>query len=346
MKKLNTITISLLAVSMFSYVPLASALVDAKGQVETKLDSRTGAKIEQLLLKTDAQAEGRGSASIDSGEGKTKASADASVTADVRSSGNRGSDNEMPNGIEKRLEDGKDIPKGILMKLFGKVDGKNGASTDDDDHKDKKDGNGTTTVDVKAPVVFSVSANTGTSTAAIRFFTNERTEAKIRFGTTTVSAENTTIVDTEAGRVHRISLQGLSPDTLYHSVLTATDASGNVKESADFTFRTDALDGTPERDTTPPRILIELALRITKDSARVVWVTSEPADTRLFLSQVGTVVAATGTPVVSGTKLTFFHEAELTGLAGNTTYFYTVASADESGNTAVKGTGTFKTDSE
>ena len=308
-----------LAVSAAIALILSSFAIPASADTGADLDfgARVEKRLEALFGKADINLEERSRASAvkSSSEGRFN----VSVTADM---------DDLPKGIEKRLEDGKPLPPGIV-KILGRSE--HGTS-----------GNATTTEDTRAPLIFSVTANAGTSTATVRFFTNERTEASVRFGTNaSLSGTSTAIASTHDGRVHRVLLTSLSADTQYFYRITATDESGNVKESAIFSFRTDLPDGTVT-DTTAPRILAHFVVKTTDDSARVIFVTNEPADTKLFLG-TSSPVMATGTPALADARLSSFHEAELRGLSANTNYVYTLAAKDAAGNTAIVSNATFRT---
>ena len=82
-------------------------------------------------------------------------------------------------------------------------------------------------------------------------------------------------------------------------------------------------------DTVPPAISA-LAVAPTATSAAVTWRTNEPATTRIAYGLTSTALVFTGS--VAG--LTTSHSITLTGLAGGTTYYYRVTSADALNNSA------------
>lgn len=234
-------------------------------------------------------------------------------------------DKDLPKGIIKRLENGKDLPKGFMTNIF----------------KEDSDTNGTTTPkDTAAPMVFGIRTNAGTSTAEVRFLTSERASAKIRYGTT-VALGTELVMNADLAFKHHISLMNLLPDTLYQYAFVVTDASGNVRETALASFRTDPI-VPPQPDIIAPRIVFAVVTKIDHDSAKIIWVTSEKTDGKVFLS-TSTPVGTTGIPLIVKNDLSFFHEARIEGLASSTTYYYTLFSTDASGNTTFQQNNTFTT---
>lgn len=173
---------------------------------------------------------------------QVQAQARASVESDNRTM-------NLPKGIEQRTEDGKPIPLGIFHRFFG-----------------GNDDIGTTTPrDTSAPVILAVRIDADESDAKMRWFTNERATGYVKYGTTTALGSTTPIDD--AGFRHKHTLAGLAPDTFYYYSIVATDAAGNVSETAVASFRTETDD---EADTTSPRIVFSIATNIGTRDARVI----------------------------------------------------------------------------
>ncbi|HID94814.1 MAG TPA: tandem-95 repeat protein, partial [Candidatus Latescibacteria bacterium] len=99
--------------------------------------------------------------------------------------------------------------------------------------------------DTQAPDISSVSASNITATSAtINWTTNESSDSKVDYGTTTSYGST----KSNSGMVtsHSIDLSGLSGHTTYHYRVRSTDAAGNEAASGDYTFTT--LNRTPTAD--------------------------------------------------------------------------------------------------
>jgi hypothetical protein len=94
-----------------------------------------------------------------------------------------------------------------------------------------------------------------------------------------------------------------------------------------------------EADTQGPGIRELTTSNVREDSAEIVWTTGEPADSSVSLSG-GSFVSADRNP---DPALSYSHAHLFTGLTPGTTYTYSVASRDESGNRSVSAVMSFKT---
>ncbi len=313
----------------YTFLTAAAGLLLIASPYFAAADVNTGKAKNTLEYRLEAMQAG-----LDSFKGtrSIQAKADAKVLlAKENSSDHRKDTTDLPKGIIKRLENGKALPKGIVARF---LDGK------DDDDKDRKDKDtATTTKDTVAPLVFAIRSDAGTSTASIRFVTNERASAKIRYGTT-AALGTTALVNTDLSFKHKVTLSNLSPDTLYQYTFLVTDASGNVRETAMASFRTDKI-VPPETDAIAPRIVFALATNVTKDSAKIIWVTNEETKSRLFLGTSTPV--STSSALLVRNDLSYFHEARVDGLASSTTYYYKIQNTDASGNATTESEATFTT---
>ena len=95
-------------------------------------------------------------------------------------------------------------------------------------------------------------------------------------------------------------------------------------------------------DTTGPVISGMGSADLTSSSARILWTTSEPADTQAFYRKVGDTAYLETT--LDGTLVTS-HAATLQGLLAGTTYQFHVRSADAAGNATVSADASFTTPS-
>ncbi|QQR50515.1 fibronectin type III domain-containing protein [Candidatus Nomurabacteria bacterium] len=95
------------------------------------------------------------------------------------------------------------------------------------------------TPDITAPVISSITISPTDTTAVATWTTDELASTLVNYGTTTSYGLTTGTSDT-LPRVtsHSVTLQSLTPGTLYYVSLISTDASGNIATSSDQTFTT------------------------------------------------------------------------------------------------------------
>lgn len=92
--------------------------------------------------------------------------------------------------------------------------------------------------DVTGPTIVDVRAeNVGSTTADIKWSTDEASTTQIDYGTTT-SYGSTTVLDSTLVNQHSVPLSGLASNTLYHYRVRSIDPSGNETVSGDYTFQT------------------------------------------------------------------------------------------------------------
>lgn len=195
---------------------------------------------------------------------------------------------------------------------------------------------GTTTPDTTAPSLFLVLTSTGTSTATVTWFTNERSDSRIAYGTTTAYGE-TSALNSNLTFFHSATVTGLNASTTYHFQAMSRDASGNLGTSADGTFTTD-----PLPDTTAPTISAVGVTGVDSTTATVSWTTDEPATGKVYFDS-GTTLDLGTADTASSSALLAGHAFLLGDLSASTTYSFAVQSADASGNTSTSATGSFVT---
>jgi Concanavalin A-like lectin/glucanases superfamily/Purple acid Phosphatase, N-terminal domain len=99
-------------------------------------------------------------------------------------------------------------------------------------------GGGSGPIDTTPPVISNVAASNLMSTSVqIAWSTNEVSDRRVEYGTTT-SYGSTTTLDTTLASSHIANLTGLTPATTYHYRVHSRDASGNAQISSNFTFNT------------------------------------------------------------------------------------------------------------
>ena len=204
-----------------------------------------------------------------------------------------------------------------------------------------KDGKGTTTPDTMAPVISGLTAGSITTTSAhIKWMTNEKTDSKVIFATSMIGSTTATSVVSSADLTmdHDMTLTGLSSNTTYYYYVQSADKAGNLAKSSQMSFQTSSV-----ADVTPPVISSITATVIATTSAHITWATNESATGKVWYSATSPVTAASGTPSVSDGALLTSHDMALTGLAASTTYYYIVESSDASGNKTLSGQQSFTT---
>lgn len=214
------------------------------------------------------------------------------------------------------------LPAGISFKLGGD---RPGTSTPP-----------ATTTDTTAPSIFLVRTATGSTTATVTWYTNERADTQLAYGTTT-SYGNTTTRDANLSRFHSVTITGLVPATEYHFQVLSRDAAGNLATSSDRTFATKSAP-----DTVAPVIGSVSVSGVSSTSAAVSWTTNEPSTSKVYYTS-GTSLNLGSASTSANTALQTTHSINLAGLTASTTYLFAVQSSDASGNTTTSATGSFLT---
>ena len=190
--------------------------------------------------------------------------------------------------------------------------------------------------DTQPPEISSVyGSNVTASSATISWNTNENSNSRVEYGTTSAYG-NATALDTALVTSHSQTLTGLTAATLYHYRVHSGDASGNLATSVDFTLVT-----APPADTAPPVISGVGSSSVKGTSATISWTTNENADSQV---EYGTTTAY-GQSTTVRTALVTSHSQDLSALASGTTYHYRVKSMDAAGNLGISGDYTFATPS-
>lgn len=101
---------------------------------------------------------------------------------------------------------------------------------------------GNTGSDTTPPMISSVqSTNIGANSATITWITDEMSNSKVDYGTT--SAYGSTEVNGSYTTAHSVTLNGLIANTTYNYQVSSTDGSSNTSNSANFTFTTTSSGG-------------------------------------------------------------------------------------------------------
>ncbi|MCG3162915.1 MAG: hypothetical protein JMDDDDMK_04276 [Acidobacteria bacterium] len=95
--------------------------------------------------------------------------------------------------------------------------------------------------DKKAPVISAAGATVnGSSSATIKWTTDEASDSQVEFGVTTLYGGLTQINSSRVTQ-HSVALTGLVANTTYHYRVKSRDAAGNLAVSGNLTFKTNGI---------------------------------------------------------------------------------------------------------
>ncbi len=195
-------------------------------------------------------------------------------------------------------------------------------------------GSGTTTAtstDSVAPVISSVLASPRVAAASIEWMTDERSDSKVYYGTTTaidISSTSTLSAKTRGmTKDHEVKLSNLSASTTYYFKVASKDASGNLSVSSVMSFTTKS----PSADSVYP-VISNISTSAGTSTIEVGWKTSEPATTKVYYGTGIVDTNSTSTAFVSNSSLVTDHSIAITGLSTSTPYALILESKDASGN--------------
>jgi len=177
------------------------------------------------------------------------------------------------------------------------------------------------------------STDTTSNSVNIRWNTNEASNSRVEYGTTT-GYGSWTQLDPSMVISHTQTITGLSPLTSYHYRVHSSDGAGNEAVSGDYTFSTLA------PDTTPPIISGVGTGNIGSSTAIISWSTNEVATSQVDYG----LTTAYGLSTSVDSSLVQNHSLSLSGLMPDTLYHFRVRSADAAGNESVSGDYSFNTD--
>lgn len=176
----------------------------------------------------------------------------------------------------------------------------------------------TTTQVTGSPGISQATAGRITATSVtIAWTTDQPSASQLEYGTTmaygSLSAYTPALVTS-----HLVVATGLTPGTTYNAVALSADAAGHVGRSANLTFTTVAA---------PPVIRQLAAVRITANSASIIWMTDQPSTSQI---QYGTTMNHGSFSAFDPTLVTT-HLVALRALTPGSTYEYSAMSTNSSG---------------
>ena len=176
------------------------------------------------------------------------------------------------------------------------------------------------TTGVAGPPVISVVGASGvnSTSATITWTTDQPASTQVSYGTTLAYGLQSTLVVTPLTS-HSVTLIGLTPGTLYNYSPLSTNTQGAAL-STNFIFTTNSA-------VAGPTVSNVSFWGITGNSAVVTWSTDQLADTSLEYG----ISAALGLTTSVQPALSASHGVTLTGLLGNTTYYFRGKSTNSGG---------------
>jgi hypothetical protein len=169
----------------------------------------------------------------------------------------------------------------------------------------------------------------------IRYSTSQITESNF---SSAIQAANT-LAPQPAGTTETFTLGGLNDNTTYYAAIKATDESGNTALISNVAvFTTQPI--VPPGDTTPPTISnVVHVYDDTTLTARVSWITNEPADSVVMYGLHNQSMDIT----VEDSDLVTSHSITLDNLEPKKKYNFQITSTDGAGNSATSQTFSFST---
>lgn len=184
------------------------------------------------------------------------------------------------------------------------------------------------------PAITAITAGTITDNGAtIMWTTDDASDSQVQYGLSAAYGIETTL-DASQVTTHSQPISGLSGGTLYHFRVLSRNAGGFLTTSADNTFVTTAISGSPVISAissgTP-----------TETGATVTWTTDIDSDTQIIYGL--TTSYGSETPLGNTLPMVTAHSQNLAGLKAGKVYHYRVLSRSAGGQLATSADNTFTT---
>ena len=171
------------------------------------------------------------------------------------------------------------------------------------------------------PVISQISvANITASSATITWTTDQPSTAQVNYGTTT-SYGSTSTLNSTLQTTQSVTLTGLASGTAYNFDVASANAGGLSSTSANQTFTTSVVVGTP------PLITNVTVTNITPTTATVTWTTDQPSTAKVNYGSTTSYGAASAVSTILNTS----QSVTLTGLTPGITYDFDVVSGNAGG---------------
>jgi len=213
-----------------------------------------------------------------------------------------------------------------------------GRCSDKDDDDDDDDGK-----DKEGPEISEIEIETGQTYAEVEWKTNEKANSKVWFSISSeVHPQSPTDFVSSGGFVeaHTLTINGLTPNTVYYYIIQSTDESGNTSKSEEKTFTTDSVPDPV--DVTPP-VITGVVINATTTEADISWSTNENTIGTFWFSSTSPVDVSGLSDGFESTDLKKLHSGSLMGLTPNSTYYYIIVAEDSVGNTSTSSEDSFIT---
>jgi hypothetical protein len=170
-----------------------------------------------------------------------------------------------------------------------------------------------------------------TDSATITWNTTEPSASQVEYGTTAAYGSLSEFSPPPL-KSHSVRLSNLAPGTTYNYAALSTNSAGQVRSSANFTFATAGVAGSPA--------MSHIAVTgVTTNSAIISWLTAQPLTSQVAYGTTeayGSLSGFSASPVTS-------HSVTLTALAPGTTYYSAALSTGAGGETSKSPNFTFTT---
>ncbi len=183
--------------------------------------------------------------------------------------------------------------------------------------------------DANSPQICNISSFAKENSGLILWETDELSNSKVVYGTTTNCGSETSL-DNTLTKKHVASISGLSASTTYYYRVVSCDANSNCATSSLNSFTTLLLEEPKESDAEGPQISEVKVSVVSATSAAITWKTDELADSNVVF---GTSLDYGSE--VSDSAFTLSHSVTLSNLTKKTSYYFKVVSKDASGNGTV-----------
>src|SRR3989338_3764309 len=188
--------------------------------------------------KADAEVSVRADKNNDDGDNGSRRSCTLRAFGHLIASGWLKKNNSGANGgANADISSDCPLPFGIAKKL-NNDGGNNGDDDDEDEDNDGDDGD--EDEDTGGPVISNLQQAVNSSSAVIRFSTDEKASATVFYGTSANldlnSSSTLRVSKNRMNKDHQIRLASLSADTTYYVVVQVKDDDGNMTTSAEFSF--------------------------------------------------------------------------------------------------------------